>query len=108
MSLDSTLQNHVNYRKIETLVENRTIYSAEFAEMNIYETHKKANQVYLEFDCPIIASMISGRKIMHLKDKATFDFLPGESVVLPANKKMIIDFSRCNLRLSNSVYGTRN
>ena len=97
MSLDSTLHNHINYRKIETLVENRTIYSAEFAEMNIYETHKKANQVYLEFDCPIIASMISGRKIMHLKNKATFDFLPGESVVLPAKKKMIIDFPDATL-----------
>jgi len=79
-----SLQHHRNLRRIETLVENRTIYSAEFAEMNIYETHQKAERVYLEFDFPIIASMISGRKVMHLEDKATFDFLPGESVVLPS------------------------
>jgi AraC-like DNA-binding protein len=34
---------------------------------------------------------------MHLEDKATFDFLPGESVVLPAKKKMIIDFPEATL-----------
>ena len=92
-----SLQHHRNLRRIETLVENRTIYSAEFAEMNIYETHQKAERVYLEFDFPIIASMISGRKVMHLEDKATFDFLPGESVVLPSKKKMIIDFPEATL-----------
>lgn len=91
------MQTHASLRKIETLVENRTIYSADFAELNIYETHQKADQVYLEFDFPIIASMISGRKIMHLEDKATFDFLPGESVVLPSKKKMIIDFPDATL-----------
>lgn len=90
--MDSSLQAHHKLRKIETLVENRTVYSADFAEMNIYETHQKAEKVYLEFDFPIIASMISGQKVMHLENKATFDFLPGESVVLPAKKKMIIDF----------------
>jgi AraC-like DNA-binding protein len=92
-----SLQNHRSLRRIETLVENRTIYSAAFAEMNIYETHQKAEKVYLEFDFPIIASMISGRKVMHLEDKATFDFLPGESVVLPSKKKMIIDFPEASI-----------
>lgn len=97
MSTQQILRTHHSLRKIETLVENRTVYSAEFAEMNIYETHQKADQVYLEFDFPIIASMISGKKIMHLENKATFDFLPGESVVLPAKKKMIIDFPEATL-----------
>ncbi|SDG57311.1 AraC family transcriptional regulator [Psychroflexus sediminis] len=91
------LQSRQSPRKIETLVENRRVYSADFAEMNIYETRKKADQVYLEFDFPIIASMISGKKIMHLENKATFDFLPGESVVLPAKKKMIIDFPEATI-----------
>jgi AraC-like DNA-binding protein len=97
MITGKTPQTHKSLRKIETLVENRTIYSADFAEMNIYETHQKADQVYLEFDFPIIASMISGRKIMHLENKATFDFLPGESVVLPSKKKMVIDFPDATL-----------
>lgn len=29
---------------------------------------------------------------MHLRDYESFDFLPGESLVLPANEKMCIDF----------------
>lgn len=91
------LKTHQSLRKIETLVENRTIYGAEFAELNIYETHQKAEGVYLKFDFPILASMISGKKIMHLEDLKRFDFLPGESVVLPSNKKMIIDFPEATL-----------
>ncbi|MFO7702164.1 AraC family transcriptional regulator [Psychroflexus maritimus] len=91
------LKTHQSLRKIETLVENRTVYGAEFAELNIYETHQKAEGVYLKFDFPILASMISGKKIMHLEDLKRFDFLPGESVVLPSNKKMIIDFPEATL-----------
>lgn len=86
------LNTHYSLRKIETLVENRTVYGAEFAELNIYETYQKASNVYLQFDFPILASMITGKKIMHLENFESFDFLPGESVVLPSNKKMIIDF----------------
>lgn len=95
--MKNLLKTHQSLRKIETLVENRTVYGAEFAELNIYETHQKAEGVYLEFDFPILASMISGKKIMHLEDLKHFDFLPGESVVLPSNKKMIIDFPEATL-----------
>lgn len=90
--MNTNLAKHRSLRKLETLVENRTIYGADFAELNIYETHREAEQVYLQFDFPIIASMISGKKIMHLDNQKTFDFVPGESVVMPANEKMIIDF----------------
>lgn len=90
--MSTDLTKHRGLRKIDTLVENRTVYSADFAELNIYETQQKADNVYLEFSYPIIASMISGKKIMHLKEDKNFDFLPGESVVLPANEKMVIDF----------------
>lgn len=95
--LDKNLINHRALRKIETLVENRTVYSTDFAELNIYETYQKAENVYLEFSYPIIASMISGKKIMHLNNVKTFDFVPGESVVLPAHEKMIIDFPEARL-----------
>lgn len=92
IEMKEILNYHRQLRKLDTLVENRTVYGAEFAELNIYETHQKASHVYLQFGFPVIASMLTGKKIMHLEEKASFDFLPGESVVLPANKKMIIDF----------------
>ncbi len=90
--MKNILNTHRELRRIETLVENRTVYGAEYAELNIYETFQKAEGIYLEFNYPILASMISGKKIMHLEDSDCFDFLPGESVVLPSNKKMVIDF----------------
>jgi AraC-like DNA-binding protein len=87
------LVNHKNgNRKLTTLVENRTTYNAAYAELNIYETHAFAEKVSLTFDFPIIASMLTGKKVMHLDGFDSFDFFPGESVVMPTKKEMIIDF----------------
>ena len=86
------LDNHKSNRKLTSLVENRTIYTSEFAELNIFETHQAVEKVELQFDMPIIASMLTGKKIMHLEGLPSFDFLPGESVVVPATEKLIIDF----------------
>ncbi len=83
---------HHDQRKLTTLVENKTTYAAEYAELNIYETHKVAEQVSLTFSFPVIASMLTGKKIMHLEGMQPFDFFPGESVVMPTDKEMIIDF----------------
>jgi len=86
------LIKHKSQRKLTTLVENHTIYNANSSELNVFETHTIAHSVSLTFDSPILASMLTGKKIMHLEGMPSFNFLPGESVVLPSNKKMIIDF----------------
>lgn len=86
------LNQHRNNRKLSTLVENRTTYNADYAELNIYETHQYAEKVALRFDFPIIASMLTGKKVMHIEGMPSFDFYPGESVVMPTNKEMVIDF----------------
>lgn len=83
---------HLATRKLETLVENRTIYNLNNAELNVFETHQKADRVYLQLPDPMLASMITGKKIMHLQGLPDFDFFPGESVILPANEPMVIDF----------------
>ncbi|MGB3799409.1 MAG: AraC family transcriptional regulator [Lewinella sp.] len=77
---------------LQTLVENRTTYSMEALELNLFETHETAAAVELQFDQPVLASMIRGRKIMHLREDPGFAFLPGESILLPANERMVIDF----------------
>lgn len=79
-------------RPLSTLVENRTTYTLETAALNLFETHEMANAVHLKFDQPVLASMIHGRKIMHLRDRTGFNFLPGESVMLPKDELMVIDF----------------
>lgn len=86
------ISKHTRLRKLEDMVENRTAYTLDHAELNIYETHQKTKEVYLTFSNPVLASMITGKKIMHLRGLSTFDFLPGQSVVLPSNETMKIDF----------------
>lgn len=90
--MDSLLSRYKKKRKLTTLVENKTTYNSKFSELNIYETYTIAEKFALKFDVPIIASMLTGKKIMHLKGMSSFDFLSGESVVVPAGEKMIIDF----------------
>ncbi|NQZ78790.1 MAG: AraC family transcriptional regulator [Ekhidna sp.] len=87
------LPNHFfNSRRLEQLVENKTSYTISNAELNVYETHHYAEQVMLQFSQPVLASMLEGKKVMHLRDRTPFNFLPGESLCLPADEIMCIDF----------------
>lgn len=90
--MKQAFSEHLQNRKLTTLVENRSTYSAESAELNIFETHQAAEQVELQFGFPIIAIMLTGKKVMHLEGMQPFEFYPGESVVMPSNKRMVIDF----------------
>lgn len=56
------LSHHLQSRKLELVVENRTAYTLENAELNIYETHQIAKNVELTFSNPVLASMIRGKK----------------------------------------------
>lgn len=79
-------------RKLQTHVEQRSAYTLEHSELNVFETHQKAEAVKLQFGTPVLASMLVGRKVMHLRDHRGFDFLPGESILLPPDEIMCIDF----------------
>jgi len=79
-------------RKLENLVENQTSYTLNNASLHIFETHEQAERVLLKFDQPVLASMLKGKKIMHLRDQQSFNFLPGESLILPSDEMMCIDF----------------
>jgi len=79
-------------RSLFTLVENRTAYSYETCELNLFETHEQAENVHLTFDHFVLTSMLSGKKVMKLPQRASFEYLPGESVILPPGEMMNIDF----------------
>lgn len=79
-------------RSLFTLVENRTSYSFEMCELNLFETHQSVENVNLMFDHFVLTSMLSGKKIMKLAEHESFDYLPGESVILPPGELMNIDF----------------
>ena len=84
-------------RRLETLVENQTTYTLASAALHIFETHQEAEQILLKFHEPVLASMLEGKKVMHLNNMAAFDFLPGESLILPSNEIMCIDFPEAHM-----------
>ena len=79
-------------QQLHTLVENRTTFNLESAALNLFETHEQAEAVHLRFDTPVLATMIKGRKVMHLRKQQGFNFLPGESIMMPPEELMVIDF----------------
>lgn len=79
-------------REISTLVENRRAFTLESLELNIYETYKVSERVPLSFDDLVFINMIKGKKVMHINNTKSFEYLPGQMIVLPAEVGMNIDF----------------
>lgn len=83
--------------RLDTLVENKLTLSHDEAELHLYETFQPANLIQLRFNAPVMTSMLSGRKVMHLREMAPFDYQPGESLLLPSDRLMQIDFPDATL-----------
>ena len=74
------------------LVENRTSYGGRDAIFSVYDTYKDAQRVELTSVSPMYCGMISGKKVIHSAEKQAYDFVPGESLVLPPDTTIHIDF----------------
>ncbi|WP_417601993.1 helix-turn-helix domain-containing protein [Owenweeksia hongkongensis] len=84
--------------QLHSLVEHRSKFSLDFCELNVFETRQKASDFNLKFDGFTITSMLRGKKIMHLDGFDDFEYVPGETVLAPADTLMRIDFPEAEMR----------
>lgn len=79
-------------KELHSLVESRRAYTLPSFELNIFETYEESALVPLHFNDLVIINMVKGKKVMHLQDKVSFDYYPGETLLLPEQTQMLIDF----------------
>lgn len=78
--------------ELDSLVEHRRVFNLNHCELNIFETYRQCSDVSLSYNGLVITSMLRGKKVMYLYQQPGFDFLPGETVILPQGVSMKVDF----------------
>lgn len=88
----NSLDRFRNPRAPNVLVENRTSVGGKDMEFSVYDTYEQAEDVALHAANPLYCGMVTGRKVIHNGAHDPFDFMPGESLVVPAERSIQIDF----------------
>ena len=83
-------QLEVNQRDVR--VERKAMVASDQLELHFYETLETATDLKLQFEQPIIGVMLSGEKDMEMSDLGRFRYLPGETLIVPAQEQLTIDF----------------
>lgn len=90
--------------QLSQLVENKTTFTLKDCEFSIYETHRSAFDVKLNFENLAFTGMLRGKKMMKLDGKTDyFEYLPGESVLVAPGETMVIDFPEADDNPSQCV-----
>ncbi|WBX74338.1 helix-turn-helix transcriptional regulator [Tenacibaculum pacificus] len=99
--------NHKNIKtkKVITFIDNKTIYNSEYAELNIFKTYETTKNVFLNFDNTVIASMMTGKMIMHFDKTKPFLFTKGATLVIPEENNISIDFPEASLTTPTTYSG---
>lgn len=83
--------------RLSTPVEHKTAFTLDQCELNIFETHQRAERVRLRFGGFTITSMLRGKKVIH-KAQSELEYIPGQTFMLSSEDEMVIDFPDANER----------
>lgn len=83
--------------KLDSLVEHRRAFNLKNCQLNIFETYHQTEGVELSYSGLVVSSMIRGRKTMSLSGYEQFDFVPGQSVILPEGISMRVGFPEADM-----------
>ncbi|WP_333621800.1 AraC family transcriptional regulator N-terminal domain-containing protein [Sphingobacterium multivorum] len=79
--------------KLHSRLEHRRTFNLPNCELNIFETFHKSDNVILSYSGGlVVSSMMRGKKVMSVDGQEAFDFLPGQSVILPDGLTMNVGF----------------
>lgn len=90
--------NLADTNTLDSLVEHRRVFDLKECQLNIFETYSRCSDVVLSYDGLVVSSMMRGRKRMSLHEDPAFDFVPGESVILPEGVSMRVDFPDADMQ----------
>ncbi|SQB28009.1 AraC family transcriptional regulator N-terminal domain-containing protein [Chryseobacterium jejuense] len=71
-------------------IEERTVFSIPFGELNVFETNVVCHDFPFFFEKPVITLMLSGNKIIRSEEE-TFEFNERSVFIPPCNKELSID-----------------
>jgi hypothetical protein len=60
--------------------------------LSLFETHQYSEKVPLEFNDFVVTSMLRGKKRIHYQDRMPFEYLPGETFIVPPKSGFKVDF----------------
>jgi len=83
--------------KGDAALEHRRVFSSKYCEVNILETYRHCMGLPLHYDGLVVSAMMRGKKIMHLDTQKAFQFLPGETVILPEESTFTVDFPEAGI-----------
>jgi len=84
-------------KEISTLIENKRSFAVDEMELHVFETYESSALVPLQFGDLVMINMVEGKKVMHIGELNSFDYQPGQMLVLPSYTKMLIDFPEASV-----------